>query len=307
LKSEKFTTFRGHFTIYKIMKRRKMIRNIAGAAAAVAATPLNGVFASAPAESNLKLKGNIRHSVSQWCYGDIPLEEFAVKCREMGIESIELLKEPDWAVVKKHGLSCAVGYATDWGIPRGFNRTANHEKLIADFETMLPKAAAAGVPNLICFSGNREGLPDSEGLINCAKGLRKLMPAAEKHGVTIIMELLNSFGHKDYQCDKTAWGAALCEMVGSERFKLLYDIYHMQIMEGNVIENINKYSQYIGHIHTGGVPGRHEIDETQELYYPAIMQAIVKTGYKGYVGQEFVPAQKDKLESLRKCILICDV
>jgi hydroxypyruvate isomerase len=289
------------------MKRRKMIRNIAGAAAVVAATPFNSVFAGSPADSNPSLKGNIRHSVSQWCYGDIPLEEFAVKCREMGIESIELLKEADWAVVKKHGLNCAVGYATDWGIPKGFNRTANHEKLIADFEAMIPKAAAAGVPNLICFSGNREGLPDSEGLINCARGIRKLMPSAEKHGVTIIMELLNSFGHKDYQCDKTAWGAALCEMVGSERFKLLYDIYHMQIMEGNIIENINKYSRYIGHIHTGGVPGRHELDETQELYYPAIMRAVVKTGYKGYVGQEFVPAQKDKLESLRKSILICDV
>lgn len=288
------------------MNRRKMIGNMAGAAAVAAATPLN-VFAKTTATGSYELKGNIRHSVSQWCYGDIPLEEFAEKCKEIGIESIELLKEADWAVVGRHGLKCAVGYATDWGIPRGFNRIANHEKLIADFEAMIPKAAAAGVPNLICFSGNREGLPDTEGLINCAKGLRKLMPSAEKHGVTIVMELLNSYGHKDYQCDKTAWGAALCEMVGSERFKLLYDIYHMQIMEGNVIENINKFSRYIGHIHTGGVPGRNEIDETQELYYPAIMQAIVKTGYKGYVGQEFVPKQKDKLASLSKCIRICDV
>jgi hydroxypyruvate isomerase len=200
-----------------------------------------------------------------------------------------------------------VGYATDWGIPKGFNRIENHEKLIADFEAMIPKASAAGVPNLICFSGNREGQDDEEGMINCAKGLRQLMPSAEKYGVTIIMELLNSYGHKDYQCDKTSWGAALCEMVGSQRFKLLYDIYHMQIMEGNIIDTFIKYSPYIGHIHTGGVPGRHEIDDTQELYYPAIMRAVVKTGYKGYVGQEFVPAQKDKLASLKKCILICDV
>jgi hydroxypyruvate isomerase len=225
----------------------------------------------------------------------------------MGIESIELLGEKDWTVVNKAGLKCAVGYATDWGIPKGFNRIENHEKLISDFETMIPKAAAAGVPNLICFSGNREGQNDNEGLINCARGLRKLTPTAEKYGVTIIMELLNSYGHADYQCDKTTWGAALCEMVGSERFKLLYDIYHMQIMEGNIIDTITKYARYIGHIHTGGVPGRHELDETQELYYPAIMSALVKTGYKGYVGQEFVPAQKDKLESLRKCIQICDV
>ena len=225
----------------------------------------------------------------------------------MGIESIELLGEKDWPAVKKAGLKCAVGYATDWGIPKGFNRIENHDKLIADFENMIPKAAAAGVPNLICFSGNREGQNDNEGMINCAKGLRKLMPSAEKYGVTIIMELLNSYGHKDYQCDKTAWGSALCEMVGSERFKLLYDIYHMQIMEGNIIDTITKYSPYIGHIHTGGVPGRNELDDTQELHYPAIMRALLKTGYKGFVGQEFVPLQKDKLESLRKCILICDV
>lgn len=285
------------------MTRRNMIGKMAGAAV-IAATPLEKITAG---QNPDQLKGNIHHSVSQWCYGDIPLGDFAKACKEMGIESIELLNEKDWGIVAGAGLKCAVGYATDWGIPRGFNRIANHEKLIADFEAMIPKAAAAGVPNLICFSGNREGLNDNEGLINCATGLRKLMPSAEKHGVTIIMELLNSYGHKDYQCDKTAWGAALCEMVGSERFRLLYDIYHMQIMEGNIIENINKYIRYIGHVHTGGVPGRHELDESQELYYPAIMKALVQAGYKGYVGQEFVPAQKDKLASLRKCILICDV
>jgi hydroxypyruvate isomerase len=288
------------------MNRRDMIGKVAGAAVVTAATPLNSVFSGGDV-SAYKLKGNIHHSVSQWCYSDIPLEEFAKACKEMGLESVELLNEKDWSVVTKAGLKCAVGYATDWGIPKGFNRTANHEKLITDFETMIPKAADAGVPNLICFSGNREGQNDNEGLINCAFGLRKIMPTAEKYGVTIIMELLNSYGHKDYQCDKTTWGAALCEMVGSERFKLLYDIYHMQLMEGNVIDTITKYIKYIGHIHTGGVPGRHELDETQELYYPAIMNAVVKTGYKGFVGQEFVPSQKDKLESLRKCIQICDV
>lgn len=287
------------------MTRRNMIGGIAGAAVIAAGKPVE--LLAGKGQEAYKLKGNIHHSVSQWCYGDIPLEDFAKACKDMGIESIELLNEKDWAVVSKAGLKCAVGYATDWGIPKGFNRKENHEKLIADFEAMIPKAAAAGVPNLICFSGNREGMNDSEGMINCAIGLRKLMPTAEKHGVTIIMELLNSYGHKDYQCDKTSWGAALAEMVGSERFKLLYDIYHMQIMEGNVIENIRKYIRHIGHIHTGGVPGRHELDETQELYYPAIMKAIVETGYKGYVGQEFVPSQKDKLASLKKCIQICDV
>ena len=283
-----------------------MIESMAGAAMVTAANPLNRVLSGSGEESKT-LKGNIHHSVSHWCYGDIPLEQFAKACKDMGLESVELLGENEWPVVNKAGLKCAVGYATDWGIPKGFNRLYNHEKLISDFTAIIPKAAAAGVPNLICFSGNREGQDDNEGLLNCAKGIRQVMPVAEKYGVTIVIELLNSYQHEDYQCDRTSWGAALCEMVGSERFKLLYDIYHMQIMEGNVIETITKYGQYLGHIHTGGVPGRHELDETQELYYPAIMNALVRTGYKGYVGHEFVPTWKDKLESLRKSVLICDV
>jgi hydroxypyruvate isomerase len=289
------------------MNRRKMISSMAGVAAATAVGSSFNNLQAGTTLSQGKLKGNIHHSASQWCYGDIPLEKFAAACKEMGLESIELLNEKDWAVVAKYGLKCAVGYATDWGIPKGFNREENHEKLIADYTNMIPKAAAAGVPNLICFSGNREGQDDNEGLITCAKGLKKLVPIAEKHGVTIIMELLNSYGHKDYQCDKTSWGAVLCEMVGSERFKLLYDIYHMQIMEGNIIDTIKKYHAHIGHYHTGGVPGRNELDETQELHYPAIMRAIVATGYKGFVGQEFVPTMQDKLASLKKCIDICDI
>ena len=254
-----------------------------------------------------QLKGNIHHSVSQWCYDDIPLDEFTETCKNIGIESVELLFEKDWAKVSKAGLKCAVGYATDWGIPVGFNRIANHDKLISDFNHMIPKAAEAGVPNLICFSGNSESQNDNEGLINCAKGLLKIIPTAEKYGVTIIMELLNLHDHPDYQCHSTSWGSVLCEMVGSDNFKLLYDIYHMQIMEGNIINNIKKYYQYIGHYHTGGVPGRNEPDDSQELNYPAIMKAIVKTGYKGFVGQEFIPSKGDKLKSLKNSILICDV
>jgi hydroxypyruvate isomerase len=288
------------------MKKRKLTGNNAGEEVVTAANTLNKVPTGGVSEGT-QLKGNIHHSVSQWCFGDIPLNDFARACKGMGIESIELLYEKDWTIVKNAGLKCAVGYAIDMGIPKGFNRIENHEKLISDYEKIIPKAAAAGVPNLISFSGNREGLDDNEGMINCAKGLRRLMPSAEKYGVTILMELLNGIDHKDYQCDKTTWGLALCEMVGSPRLKLLYDIYHMQIMEGNIIDTITKYSPYIGHIHTGGVPGRNEIDETQELYYPAIMRALLKTGYKGYVGQEFVPTQKNTLESLRKCILLCDV
>ena len=288
------------------MKRRKMTGNISEESVMTASNSLNK-FPSGGVSEDTPLKGNIHHSVSRWCYDEIALEDFARVCKEMGIESIELLYEKDWAVVKKAGLKCAVGYATDLGIPKGFNRIENHEKLISDFEKMIPKASAAGVPNLICFSGNREGLDDNEGMINCAKGLSRLMPTAEKHGVTILMEMLNGSDHKDYQCDKTTLGITLCEMVRSPRLKLLYDIYHMQIMEGNIIDTITKYSPYIGHIHTGGVPGRNEIDETQELNYPAIMRALLKTGYQGFVGQEFVPSKKNKLESLRKCILLCDV
>lgn len=288
------------------MKRRTMIKNV-GSTIALTGLGLSAASTQLDTKESGKLKGNIHQSVSQWCYGDIPLEDFAKACAGMGIQSIELLQEKDWAVVKKYGLKCAVGYATDYGIPKGFNRLENHEKLIADYTAMIPKAAAAGVPSLICFSGNRDGLSDNDGLINCAIGLKKIMPLAEKHGVNIIMELLNENNHKDYQCSHTSWGAALCEMVGSDRFKLLFDIYHMQIMDGNVIYNINKYQKYIGHYHTGGVPGRNEIDETQELNYPAIMKAIVKTGYTGFVGHEFVPTKKDKLESLRQGVQICDV
>ena len=285
-----------------------MIGGMAGAAVIAAGKPFESI--AAQASDQYQLKGNIRHSVSQWCYGDIPLDEFARACKEMGIESIELLHEKDWATVAAAGLKCAVGYATDWGIPKGFNRKENHDKLVADYEAMIPKAAAAGVPNLICFSGNRDGLSDHDGLINCATGLRKIIPAAEKHGVTIIMELLNGYGHKDYQCDKTSWGAALAEMVGSDRFKLLYDIYHMQINEGDVIHTIKDNHQYFGHYHTAGVPGRHEINETQELYYPAIMNAILETGYKGYVAQEFIGTGKtteDKVSALKDAVRRCDV
>ena len=284
-----------------------MIKNIGGAMA-LSTLGINLGYAQPEGKiTPVVLKGNIKHSVCSWVFEGISLEELAKACVDIGIASIELLGEKDWAMLNKYGLICALGIATEYGIIKGFNRLEHHDKLIADYAAMIPKAAAAGVPNLICFSGNREGQSDEDGLINCAKGLRKLMPVAEKYGVTLVIELLNENDHKDYQCSNSKWGAALCEMVDSERLKLLYDIYHMQIMEGNIIDTINKYHRYIGHYHTAGVPGRHEIDDTQELNYPAIMRAIVKTGYKGYVAQEFIPLQENKLESLRKGIIICDV
>jgi hydroxypyruvate isomerase len=255
-------------------------------------------------------KDKINHAACRWCYSSIPLDELCRRGKEIGLQGIDLLTIEETPTAQKYGLTCSMGSLDlkGYGITKGFNRLENHKDLIAYYEDRLPKAAQLGMKNFICFSGNREGLSDVQGLANCAVGIKKLMPIAEKHGVTLVMELLNSkIDHKDYQCDKTEWGAALVKAVGSDYFKLLYDIYHMQIMEGDVIRNIRNYHPYIAHYHTGGVPGRNEIDDSQELYYPAIMKAIVETGYKGFVAQEFIPKNPDKLGSLDKCVKICDI
>jgi hydroxypyruvate isomerase len=255
-----------------------------------------------------ELRGNINHSACQWCYNDIPLEKLCEAAKEMGLKSIDLLNSTQWPTAAKYNLTCAMAYASDLGLTKGFNDLSLHEKLIQDYATNIPKAAEAGLKNVICFSGNAKGLSSEQGLENCAKGLEPVLKIAAKHRITVSMELLNSkVDHKDYQCDHTEWGVKLCEKLGSENFKLLYDIYHMQIMEGDVIATINKNIKYISHFHTGGVPGRHEIDETQELNYSAIMQAIVKTGFKGFVAQEFIPSRKNKLASLQQGVGICDV
>ena len=237
----------------------------------------------------------IKQSVCRWCFNEMPLDERAANAKRIGLKSIELLQPADFPTIEKHGLICAmVSQAGTGGIPRGWNRVDNHSWLIPAYQERIDVVARAKYPNVICFSGNRGGLGDDEGLENCAVGLKQIMPAAEKAGVTVCMELLNSkVNHADYQCDHTAWGVKLVEKVGSERFKLLYDIYHMQIMEGDVIHTIRDHHRAIGHYHTAGVPGRHELDETQELFYPAIMRAIRDTGYTGYVAQEFVPVKKE--------------
>ena len=259
-------------------------------------------------EKIMNTKAPFHHSVCKWCFGDLPLEAMAEKVKDMGITSIELVGVDDWAVLKKHGLTCAIGNAPFISLTDGFNDINNHAKYHSMFPDLLKKAADAGIPNIIVFSGNRRGKSDVEGLENCAKGLDPIVKQAEKLGVTIVMELLNSkVNHKDYQCDHTEWGVQLMEKVGNTNLKLLYDIYHMQIMEGDVIATINKYNKYFGHYHTAGVPGRHEIDENQELNYHGIMKAIAATGFKGYVAQEFIPIAQDKLGSLRKAVEICDV
>ncbi len=288
------------------LSRRSVLKTLAGSAALAGAAQWTSTALAAESGST-GLKGNIHHSVSRWCYGKTSLDALCAACKEIGIESVELLGPDDWPVVKKHGLVCAMCNGPD-SIGYGWNRVEHHEKLLAGFERMIPRVAEFGFPNIITFSGNRRGMSDDEGLRNCALGLKKLIPIAEKHKVTVIVELLNSkVDHKDYMADHTVWGVELCKQVGSERLKLLYDIYHMQIMEGDLIRSINDYNAYIGHYHTGGNPGRNEIDETQEIHYPAVMRAIVATGYKGFVGQEFVPKRPDPIASLRQAIRICDV
>jgi hydroxypyruvate isomerase len=289
----------------KITRRSAMT-----AAASLAAASLQQRLAAA--ESASGTRGRIRHSVCKWCYPKVSVEELAIAGKAMGLKSIELLGPGDWEMVRKHGLTCAItsnpvkeGLG---GITKAFNRLEHHDTLVSAYEEWIPLAAKAGLKNVICFSGNRAGMDDATGLRNCAVGLKRLMGVCEKNRVTLVMELLNSrVDHADYMCDKSAWGVALCKEVGSESFKLLYDIYHMQIMEGDVIATIRKNHQYFAHYHTGGVPGRHEIDESQELNYPAILRAIAETGYKGFVAQEFIPARPDALGSLRQAIRLCDV
>lgn len=294
------------------MQRRSAIKNIS---AATAAAFLSENLAARVAAADHILHSTdvadkINHSACRWCYSDIALDDLCKKGKEIGLYAIDLLNRDEWATAKKYGLACsmALDQPKGYGIPKGFNRFEHHDTLVAFYEDLIPKAAQAGVDKVICFSGNRDGLDDELGIQISAVGLKRLMNTAEKHKVTLCMELLNSkVDHKDYQCDRTAWGAELVQSVGSERFKLLYDIYHMQIMEGDVIRTIQDFHPYIGHYHTGGVPGRNEIDDSQELFYPAIMRAIVATGFKGFVAQEFIPKNSDKLASLEKCVRICSI
>lgn len=289
--------------------RRSAIMKIAGSAAVAAAgVSLTHRLEAAEAVLEGNLKGKVNHSVCRWCYSSIPLEDLCKAAKNIGLASIELTGPEEWPLLKKYGLTSAMPWGAGKGITEGFNNPALHDELVKSYTDIIPKVAAAGLNQIICFSGNRNGLDDEKGIENCAIGLKRLMPIAEKYKVTMSMELLNSkVDHHDYQCDHTAWGAALCEKIGSENFKLLYDIYHMQIMEGDVIATIRKFNKYISHYHTGGVPGRNEIDETQELNYPAIMKAIVETGFKGFVAQEFIPKREDKIASLKQGVTICDV
>ena len=287
---------------------------LATSAASLAAASLSQRLSAADAA--LGSKGNIHHSACKWCYEKISLDDLCAAGKPMGLTSIDLLQPADFPTLKKYDLTCAMvsnptikGPTGDLGgIGKAFNRTEHHDLLVQAYEPQIAAVAEAGMKHLICFSGNRDKMDDATGLKNCAEGLKRLMPLCEKRGVILVMELLNSrVNHPDYQCDKSAWGVELCQQIGSANFKLLYDIYHMQIMEGDVIATIKREHQYFAHYHTGGVPGRHEIDETQELNYAPIMRAIVETGYQGHVAQEFIPARPDPIASLKQAVGICDV
>jgi len=250
--------------------------------------------------------GRLKQSVSRWCYGGMSLDDLCILSKSVGLGGIDLLSENEWEVPARHGLICTTANGPS-SIPQGFNRLENHDRLVAESERLLPLVAAAGIPNMIVFSGNRFGMDDAEGRRNCAKGLRRIAPLAEDLGVMVIMELLNSrVDHADYMCDRTEWGAALVDEVASDRFRLLYDIYHMQIMEGDVIRTIGTHGDKIAHYHTAGNPGRRNLDGTQELHYPAIATAIADSGFDGWLAHEFVP-RGDAAASLREGVVACTV
>ena len=295
------------------MSRRDMLARSAGSVGALATAALTaGACAPAANPEPARLgssPGRLRQSVSRWPYNRIPLPEFCRAAKGMGISAIDLLQPEDWQVVRDCGLECSMGYPTKRNdfIATGFNDRANHPMLLRELEETIPRAAREGVPNVIAMFGNRNGRSDAEGVDNCVAGLRVIAPLAEQHGVTICVELLNSkVDHRDYHGDRTAFGVAVVRGVASPRVKLLYDIYHMQIMEGDVIRTIRAHLGEIAHFHTGGVPGRNEIDATQELNYRTVATAIADAGFGGYLAHEFVP-KRDPLTSLREAVLICDV
>ena len=290
--------------------RRSVIKNLMAGSAALATGGVLSSFTQDMKEKNTsgQLKGNINHSACRWCYGAIPLEQLCISAKEIGLVGIDLVGPKDWDMLKKYGLLSTMCNGAEISLSKGWNDKQYHDTLIKSYTEHIDLVAKAGFVNLFVASGNKGTIDDETGLKNCVEGLKQIVGLAEKKGVILQMELLNSkIDHKDYMCDRSAWGVELVKRIGSPNFKLLYDIYHMQIDEGDVIRTIRNHHESFGHYHTGGVPGRNEIDERQELYYPAIMKAIVATGYKGYVAQEFIPADADPIASLRKAIQICDI
>ncbi|MFU8859123.1 MAG: hydroxypyruvate isomerase family protein [Cyclonatronaceae bacterium] len=257
------------------------------------------------------LKGNINHSVCRWTFPFLGIRELCRVVKEIGFSAIDLVGPADWPVLKQHDVDSSMCNGAEISLTEGWNHTEYHSTLIKNYTEHIELVANAGYKNLICFSGNRKGMDDETGLKNCEEGIKKVLGLAEKNGVVLQMELFNSkINHPDYMCDNTPWGIELCERIGSPNFVLLYDIYHMQIGEGDIIRTITDHHTWFGHYHTAGVPGRNEIDDTQELYYPAIMRTIHRTGFDGYVAQEFISTRETdagKITSLAEAIAICDI
>jgi hydroxypyruvate isomerase len=286
----------------KLTRRRLLESSVAGIAAIAVPTTVAGFDTAATAR-----KGRIRQSVSRWCYEKIPLDQLCGYAAKIGLKGVDLLEVNEYEIPRRYGLICTMGYAGGGDIGKALNRTENHAAIEQAFRVNIPLAAKAGVPNVITFSGNRGGMGDDEGARNTIAGLNRVKKIGEDHGVNICIELLNSRrDHHDYMCDHTAWGVRVVEEVNSPNVKLLYDIYHMQIMEGDLIDTIRQNIRWIGHFHTGGVPGRHELDGTQEVQWDGVMRGIADSGFKGYVAHEFVPS-RDPLVSLREAADLCDV
>jgi hydroxypyruvate isomerase len=294
----------------KAMNRRKAIKAVSGAvvASAVLTTRLGSAVEGEPL---YKARNNrIRQSVVHWCFRPMSVEELATESARMGCKSVELVGPEHWPTLKQHGLICAI--SGSHGFAKGFAHREEHEQCLASLRKSIDVTAEAGWPSVITFSGFRRGLSDEEGIRNMVEGLKKIVGHAEKKKVTLCLEMLNSRvnvemkGHPDYFCDDIDKSVEICRQVSSERMKVLFDIYHVQIMHGDVITRLKQHAPFIGHYHTAGVPGRGEIDDTQEINYPPIMKAIVETGYQGYVGQEFIPV-RDKVASLNQAVRICDV
>jgi len=295
----------------KNIKRRDAIKTLALGSSAITIPKFNPLIKN----NTTQLKGDIKQSVCKWCYGNMTLEDLAKEAKKIGLVGIDLIGAEGWDVLKKYDLISTMCYGDLEGksarsLTNGWCDKRFHKDLIMHFTRHIKQVANAGWTNLICFSGNRRNISDKEGMENCIRGLNKIIPIAEDHGVILHMELLNSkVDHSDYMCDNSIWGVELCKRLGSNNFKLLYDIYHMQIMEGDIIHTIRENHKYYGHYHTAGVPGRNELDEKQELFYPPIMKAIKETGFQGYVAQEFIPRDKTNfgINSLTKAVEICDV
>src|ERR687897_3153861 len=284
-----------------IDRRTVLGGGLAGLGSVLAAT-------ASSAQGKAVKAGRLKQSVCRWCYAKIPLADFCRGVAELGLTAVDLLPPAEWAVAKAHGLTCSMGSGFAGTIANGLNNRANHDAIVKGLEENVPLAAKAGVPNVISFFGNvQQGMSEAEAVDNCVAGLNRTRKVAEDEDVTICVELLNSkVNHPGYQGDRTAFGVAVVKAVASPRVKLLYDIYHMQIMEGDVIATIRANLDHIAHFHTGGVPGRHELDDTQELNWPAVARAIVDTGFKGYMAHEFIPV-RDPMTSLREAVVLCDV